>query len=154
GDRGRGPGAGAVHAAPRLRRGARGVQGAPRAALRRGAAAGAGERAGRRRRRVTAPTPPTTAPGRALHLDLSCDDLPVFFEARHQELAARLRAAAPAIAAVETSAGQGEAARDAAAVAALAEAGLFALVAPEGGRYDVRALCLARELLGWVSPRA
>ncbi|HTJ45128.1 MAG TPA: acyl-CoA dehydrogenase [Kofleriaceae bacterium] len=76
----------------------------------------------------------------------------MFFEPRHQELAARLRAAAPAIAAVETSAGQGEAARDAAAVAALGDAGLFGLVA--GGSIDVRSICLARELLGWVSPRA
>ena len=52
---------------------------------------------------------------------LSSDDLPMFFEARHQELAARLRAAAPAIAAVEAGGVLAEGARDAAAVRALAD---------------------------------
>jgi acyl-CoA dehydrogenase len=90
-----------------------------------------------------------------MHIGLSSDDLPMFFEARHQELAARLRAAAPAIAAVEASAGQSEASRDAAAALALADAGLFALVAPAAGApIDVRGVCLARELLAWISPRA
>jgi acyl-CoA dehydrogenase len=88
------------------------------------------------------------------HIGLSSDDLPMFFEARHQELAARLRTIAPAIAAVEAGGVLGEAARDAAAVRALADAGLFALVAPADGVYDVRSLCLARELLGAISPRA
>jgi acyl-CoA dehydrogenase len=36
----------------------------------------------------------------------------------------------------------------------LAEAGMFELVAPSSGKVDSRALCLAREMLGYVSPRA
>ncbi len=86
---------------------------------------------------------------------LSTDDLPWFFADEHHALAARLRAAAPAIAAAEAAAD--EPARNRAAVAALAAHGLFELVAPASGRPDAisaRALCLARELLGWVSPRA
>jgi acyl-CoA dehydrogenase len=89
-----------------------------------------------------------------VHVGLSSDDLPMFFEARHLELAARLRAAAPALAAVEASAGQGERARDAAAANALAEAGLYRLVVPDAGAIDVRGVCLARELLAYLSPRA
>ncbi|MBK7535170.1 MAG: acyl-CoA dehydrogenase [Myxococcales bacterium] len=86
-------------------------------------------------------------------MQLSIDDLPMFFGPEHHALAARLRELAPAIARVERVAGA-EAARDAAAVAALAEAGLFAHVAPLGGQVDARALCLCREMLGYVSPRA
>ncbi|HET7501733.1 MAG TPA: acyl-CoA dehydrogenase family protein [Kofleriaceae bacterium] len=105
---------------------------------------------------------------------LSSDDLPMFFSEEHARLAERLRAAMPAIAAVERpGAFADEAARDRAAAAALAETGLFELVVPrgrgggaeraasagEGGResppsIDTRALCLAREMLGYVSPRA
>ncbi len=98
---------------------------------------------------------------------LSNADLPMFFEPRHHELAARVLAAAPAIEAAEQAAD--EPARDRAAAAALAAAGLFALTssppgAPGAGAPDgsdgsdgsIRALdlCLARELLGWASPRA
>jgi len=83
-------------------------------------------------------------------IPLSTDDLALFFDEPDRALAERLRAAAPAIAAAEAAAD--EPARDRAAAAALAEAGLFALVA--GPAVRARALCLARELLGWVSPRA
>jgi acyl-CoA dehydrogenase len=83
---------------------------------------------------------------------LSTDDLPMFFESEHHALADRLRSAAPALSAAEDA--SDEPARDRAAVAALASAGLFELVAPASGRTDSRALCLAREMLGHVSPRA
>lgn len=85
---------------------------------------------------------------------LSTDDLPMFFADAHHALAARLRACAPALAEAESAADEG--ARDRAAVAALARAGLFELVAPTGDEaaVDARSLCLARELLGYVSPRA
>ncbi len=36
----------------------------------------------------------------------------------------------------------------------LAELGLLRLLVPEGGRVDVRSLCVAREALAWVSPMA
>jgi len=86
---------------------------------------------------------------------LSTDDLSMFFEPGHVELAARLREAAVAIEAVEApGAYPDEAARDRAAVTALAKANLFELVAPAGGKVDSRSLCLAREMLGYVSARA
>lgn len=85
-------------------------------------------------------------------IPLSTDDLELFFDESDAELAAWLRAAAPSIAAADSR--PDEAARDQAAVDALAAAGLFALVAPADGLVRARALCLARELLGWVSPRA
>jgi acyl-CoA dehydrogenase len=91
-------------------------------------------------------------------MKLSSDDLAMFFTDEHVRLAERLRAMAPAFAAIEApGAHPDDAARDRAAVVALAEAGLFALVVPgeEGGaRVDLRAVCLAREMLGYVSPRA
>ncbi|HUJ58401.1 MAG TPA: acyl-CoA dehydrogenase [Kofleriaceae bacterium] len=77
---------------------------------------------------------------------LSSDDLAMFFEPAHVALAERLRAAAPAIAEVERAGGD-----DRAMVAAMAAGQLFELVAPPG---SVRAVCLARELCGYVSPRA
>ena len=86
-------------------------------------------------------------------MQLSSDDLPMFFAEAHLRLAEALRGQAQAIAEVEWLAGT-EAARDAAAVAALARAGLFAQVAPASGVVDARALCLCREMLGYVSPRA
>jgi acyl-CoA dehydrogenase len=86
-------------------------------------------------------------------VQLSSDDLPMFFAEEHRELATRLREVAPALAAVEQRSGS-EAQRDAAAVAALAASGLFAQVAPEHGDVDSRGLCLCREMLGYVSPRA
>jgi acyl-CoA dehydrogenase len=95
----------------------------------------------------------TVGAGGPAAIPLSTDDLALFFAPEHHELAATLRAAARAIAAAEEVAGD-EAARDRAAAAALAEHGLFALVAPAGGAVSARALCLARELLGWLSPRA
>ncbi|HSK00947.1 MAG TPA: acyl-CoA dehydrogenase [Kofleriaceae bacterium] len=104
---------------------------------------------------------------------LSTHDLPMFFTDAHGALAERLAAAAPAIAAAED--GPDEAARDRAAAQALAAAGLFELVVPHGAmrpgapstdvessasdvrsdlRVDTRALCLAREMLGYTSARA
>jgi acyl-CoA dehydrogenase len=105
---------------------------------------------------------------------LSSDDLPMFFGDEHARLADRVRAAAPAIAAVEApGAHADEHARDRGAAAALAAAGLFELVVPRaadepedsgepgdrpsrrpGHGVGSRALCLAREMLGYVSPRA
>ena len=104
-------------------------------------------------------------------MKLSSDDLAMFFTDEHARLAERLRAMAPAFAAIEApGAHPDDAARDRAAVAALAEAGLFALVVPPAGEQeaeagpgprdatrlsiDLRAVCLAREMLGYVSPRA
>jgi acyl-CoA dehydrogenase len=85
-------------------------------------------------------------------IPLSVDDLPMFFAPEHAAVADRLRAAAAAIG--QTEIGADEAIRDRAAVRALADGGLFALVAPGDGRVDARALCLARELCGYMSPRA
>jgi len=93
---------------------------------------------------------------------LSSDDLPMFFAPHHAELAERLRAAASTLELIEqpgTYASEPE--RDRAAAAALAEARLFDLVVSTqshieagGSTIDTRALCLAREMLGYVSPRA
>jgi acyl-CoA dehydrogenase len=110
----------------------------------------------------------------------------MFFAPEHAVLAEHLRGVAPAIEAVEALPGD-EAARDRAAAAALAEAGLFELVVPldgddafaaadvtrelapvprgdkpvrdeppvdDGPPVDSRSLCLAREMLGYASPRA
>ena len=93
---------------------------------------------------------------------LSSDDLPMFFAPHHAELAGRLRTAAGALELIEQpGAYASEPERDRAAAAALAEARLFDLVVPAesridaGGRaIDTRALCLAREMLGYVSARA
>ena len=115
-------------------------------------------------------------------MQLSSDDLPMFFTPAHAALAERLRAAAPAIEAIERSADlPDEAARDRAAAAALGDAGLFELVVPGASNgpepanngpepvnnapreatreapllsINTRGLCLAREMLGYVSPRA
>jgi acyl-CoA dehydrogenase len=88
---------------------------------------------------------------------LSSDDLPMFFAASHTALASRLRAAAGLIEAVEQPGRHvTEAERDRSAAAALAEAGLLELVVPtqDDAVLDTRGLCLAREMLGYVSPRA
>jgi acyl-CoA dehydrogenase len=90
---------------------------------------------------------------------LSSDDLPMFFTEAHTALAERLRAAAQAIEAIEApGAHADEAQRDRMAAAMLAETGLFELVVPRAAdpnhRIDIRAVCLAREMLGYVSPRA
>jgi acyl-CoA dehydrogenase len=92
-------------------------------------------------------------------MQLSSDDLPMFFTEAHVRLAERLRAAALAFAAIELpGAHPDDAARDRAAVAALSEQGLFELVVPRAGAtgpmVDLRAVCLTREMLGYVSPRA
>ncbi len=94
-------------------------------------------------------------------MQLSSDDLPMFFTAEHAALASRLREVAPAIEAVERGdMFADEAARDRAAAQALGAAGLFDLVVPAegdprgGAGIDTRGLCLAREMLGYVSPRA
>jgi acyl-CoA dehydrogenase len=101
---------------------------------------------------------------------LSSDDLPMFFSEAHVRLADQLRAAAPAIEAVESidrddhddQGAAAEARRDRAAATALGQTGLFELVVPREaagargspGGIDVRSVCLAREMLGHVSPRA
>src|SRR5262249_23730851 len=90
---------------------------------------------------------------------LSSDDLPMFFAESHRELAERLRGAAHAFAALEEpGAHADEPQRDRMAAAMLAETGLFELVVPRaadpGHRLDIRGICLAREMLGYVSPRA
>jgi acyl-CoA dehydrogenase len=104
---------------------------------------------------------------------LSTHDLPMFFREPHVALAERLAAAAPAFAAIEDA--PDEPARDRAAAQALSAAGLFELVVPLGPpridapdddvessasdirispSMDTRALCLAREMLGYTSARA
>src|SRR5258706_12867362 len=75
----------------------------------------------------------------------------MFFTDAHAELGARLVRARDAIDAAER--GDDQATRDRGAVLALANADLFELVAPASGKVDARAPCLARELLGYVSPR-
>src|SRR6185436_10839788 len=85
-------------------------------------------------------------------MHLSSDDLPMFFDDAHRALADRLRAAAASIGEAEDK--PDEPARDRAAVDALARANLFELVAPASGKTDARSLCLAREMLGYMSPRA
>jgi acyl-CoA dehydrogenase len=85
-------------------------------------------------------------------MKLSCDDLPMFFEPAHAELAVKLRHADDALVAAE--AGADEATRDRLAVRALADHGMLALVAPRGGTVDARSVCLARELCGYLSARA
>jgi len=77
---------------------------------------------------------------------LSTDDLPMFFAESHVALAQRLRDAAKLIEQAERSPDP-----DRAAVEALGESSLFELVT---GKVESRSLCLAREMLGYVSPRA
>jgi len=82
---------------------------------------------------------------------LSSDDLGMFFEERHRELAEKLRAAASSFDALEADDAD-ETNKDRAAAALLAERGLFEIVCAT--EPQARALCLAREMLGYVSPRA
>lgn len=85
---------------------------------------------------------------------LSSDDLPMFFDDTHRVLAERLKAAADKLVEVE-SLPVGEAVRDRAAADALAQTALFDLVVPTGAApIDTRGVCLAREMLGYVSARA
>ena len=77
---------------------------------------------------------------------LSVDDLACMFEPHHRELAARLRALAVQVT---------EVTEHAALAARLgAELDLYSLVLPPTGAIDVRGVCLARELLAYVSPLA
>ena len=96
------------------------------------------------------------APRNPSQMRLSVDDLPMFFDDEHQQLAKRLRAVATELASVEVG---DEGLRDAAAAHALAEHGLFAWVSPRPRadgetRINTRAVCLVREMLGYVSARA
>jgi acyl-CoA dehydrogenase len=81
---------------------------------------------------------------------LSTADLGLFFDAHHVELAERLVAAAGAIA--EAGAADHSGARVAREMGELH--GLYHLLLPASGTADVRALCLAREMLGHASPLA
>jgi acyl-CoA dehydrogenase len=76
---------------------------------------------------------------------LSTDDLPFFFDESHAQLAKRLCDLAPALEAAEAG-------PDGGLVDAMARAQLFELVC--ASKIDTRSLCLAREMLGYVSPRA
>ncbi|HEY1558260.1 MAG TPA: hypothetical protein VGF94_25715, partial [Kofleriaceae bacterium] len=71
-------------------------------------------------------------------MNLSSDDLPMFFEPDHVRLAERLRDVARDLEELERAS-----ASDGAIVGAIA--GLFDLVAPASGKVDARAVCLARE---------
>ena len=82
---------------------------------------------------------------------LSCDDLPMFFDEPHRALAERLRACTPVFDALEQSS-HDESTRDRAAASLLAEHGLFEIAC--AAKPDARALCLAREALGYASARA
>jgi acyl-CoA dehydrogenase len=88
---------------------------------------------------------------------LSTDDLPMFFDASHVALAEKLRAVAPAL----------DGADDQTAVQVMGSNGMFELVCPASpaepgslhgrpasGKTDARSLCLAREMLGYVSASA
>ena len=77
-------------------------------------------------------------------MQLSQSDLPMFFEERHASLAAKLIDVAPQLE-------EADARGDSAVVDVMARAGLFELVC---GQVESRSLCLAREMLGYVSPRA
>ena len=84
---------------------------------------------------------------------LSNDDLGIFFEPHHHELAAHLETVA------ETLLAEEDKAHDLAYARNLAqrmgdELGLYRWLAPESGAPDVRALCLIREALGFASPLA
>jgi acyl-CoA dehydrogenase len=78
-------------------------------------------------------------------IPLSLDDMAWFFGAEHHALAAQLRDAAADLEAAD---------EDRAAVAALAKNGLLAHAVALDGVPSSLALCLTREMLGWVSARA
>ena len=88
----------------------------------------------------------------AARVPLSSDDLGMFFLPAHVAFADHIRGGAAAIATSEAAAD--EPARDRAAVAALASCGLLELVSPPTGNIPSLLLCLARELCGYLSPRA
>ncbi len=68
-------------------------------------------------------------------MQLSSDDLPMFFDDPHRALAARLRAVQVVLEDLEKAA-----ASDGAIVDALAKVNLFELVAPAAGKVDARAI--------------
>ena len=82
-------------------------------------------------------------------MQLSSDDLPMFFESAHVALAERLRELATRLDEAERSG-----APDATIVDLMARANLFELVVPPSGTVGARSVCLAREMLGYVSARA
>ncbi|HWM85341.1 MAG TPA: acyl-CoA dehydrogenase family protein, partial [Kofleriaceae bacterium] len=89
---------------------------------------------------------------------LSTADLDFFFEPRHQELAGRLDGAAAAVERAASGAGEGEE-RARAVAEEMGRQGLYEWLlpgsgSPGSGSVDVRALCLVREALGYVSPLA
>lgn len=89
-------------------------------------------------------------------MQLSSDDLPMFFAPHHGALAETLRPIARELIALEAEpAHADEAARDRAAATLLGARGLFAhAVAVDGAPLDTRGLCLVREALGYASARA
>jgi len=84
---------------------------------------------------------------------LSSEDLDVFFDERHQTLAAELGRAAPEIEKAAAWSGAGDA-RARAVARAMGQMGLYEWLLPRTPSVDVRALCLVREMLGYVSPLA
>jgi acyl-CoA dehydrogenase len=84
---------------------------------------------------------------------LSSEDLDVFFDERHQTLAAELVRAAPEIEKAAAFSGPGEA-RAKAVARAMGQMGLYEWLLPRTPSVDVRALCLVREMLGYASPLA
>ncbi len=87
---------------------------------------------------------------------LSTADLDFFFERHHQQLAERLEEAGVAVARAAREAGEE---RGRAVAAEMGRVGLYQWLLPASngsrpGAVDVRALCLVRELLGYVSPLA
>jgi acyl-CoA dehydrogenase len=84
---------------------------------------------------------------------LSSADLDVFFDERHQTLASELERAAPEIEKAAAWSGPGDA-RAQAVARAMGQMGLYEWVLPRTPSVDVRALCLVREMLGYVSPLA
>lgn len=84
---------------------------------------------------------------------LSSADLDVFFDERHQTLAAELARAAPEIEKASAWSAAGEA-RARALARSMGQMGLYEWLLPRTPSVDVRALCLVREMLGYVSPLA
>ena len=86
-------------------------------------------------------------------MKLSTHDLPLFFEEHHQALADSLVAVGETLRAEES---QEHTLAYAADVARRMgeEMGLYSWLAPQEGPVDIRALCLIRECLGYVSPLA
>jgi acyl-CoA dehydrogenase len=101
--------------------------------------------------------PAAAVAGTAFATRASWQDLPMFFDAPHRALGEELAAAVPSR--------EADLERAAPAARAMGSLGLYALLVPSasGGRaidpsrpaaIDVRALCIAREALGYTSPLA